>query len=269
MIRKPSRIAIIGDSHSAALGTFHRKRGAIPVPLEVIQFKDARASARDFATRGEDGSVALHPEASDAIRSLGLDMMERASPEGRSGDFWLLMQLGTHFFVTMLLAWRNGDFNTELPFDSPEPLEGPLVPHEAIVARTSRDLDMLRRGLEFLKAEFPDRLAVFHAPPPHRENALIDRFTRSALSLPASRRVGFPAVDHVVWPRASVRLKVQWVYHCALRDVCAELDIPFHDVWEKASSPDGFLREEYCFDGFHGNTRYAGLVMNSFVERYY
>jgi hypothetical protein len=64
----------------------------------------------------------------------------------------------------------------------------------------------------------------------------------------------------------TLRFKLWCVLIDAMRQLCREFSVHFVEAPTAAKDSEGFLREEYRLDGFHGNARYGELVVQQLIE---
>jgi hypothetical protein len=255
MSRDRVRIAVFGDSNILSIAAWWneltRRFVAPGVELAFKQFKDVVAQSRDFTIACGSGQLELHAWVKDDLAELGLTLAREVTEH--DPRLWLVLQLGAPLlYERLIFNWGDADFTVSHPFIGSDRLLAPLVPDRIVQRRVRAELEPTLRGIELLQRVFPGRLVVFHPPAPHHDN--------SELEVTVTRLTG---VNRTL-PPPSVRLKLQWVYHVALRDGCADLGVPFHDVWQATSSAEGFLDQRFTFDGGHGNSKYGAHVFTSF-----
>lgn len=152
--------------------------------------------------------------------------------------------------------------------DLPVSAGAELIPYDLMREKLVSDLRPLMTAVNAVTSRGDVPVYKISPPPPVGNPEAIAR----AINLIAKRVQGDVWLK---WQRdlgtlgvapPPLRYKLWCALLDAMRQLCREFRIYFIEAPAAAKDSEGFLREEYCLDGFHGNSSYGQLVVQQLIE---
>ncbi len=239
--RPKPRVLAFGQSHLEALIAAHARGGGAGIAVDVVNFLDPRYNPP--LQRTPDG---------DVYNPLIFDDLRRALA-GEAPDF-LLASIGgaEHFLRGAVCDPRRYDFILPDQPDLPLTQGAEIIPYDLVLAECVANTRARFRLIETVRGLSSLPVAHLSPPPPVASSAIIEA------ELPRDWR---DDVAKYGVPSLWFRYRIWAAFMAAGRIAAAETGVIWLDTPAQSRDGNGFLRESYRRDGFHGNAAYGELVL--------
>lgn len=207
---------------------------------------------KEITTSDAHGATILNPIIQNALVEFGIYPFRDYLNQKKNKNAFIFLIIGSSICYQHLfeIGQEQIDFAAPGMHSMNASFEGKLIPYDLIDRSIDARMASLSQGIRLLAEELGDRLIVLSPPPPHRHNDAAEAYLAKAS----------PVGQKYEIPRPSVRLKLQKLYHEKMREICQAENAVYLDTWPETSADDGFLLDEFEFDGFHCRPSYAGRV---------
>jgi hypothetical protein len=250
-------IYLFGESHVHVFDNWWgRQNEAGDLAKYELHVKPLK-SFNDLAQIDGDGKVRLNAVDKENLVEFGIYPFDSFLKSERHKNSFLIFIIGSSACYNHLYTanWDGLDFCAPRLTSIDTSLEGRLIPYDLLTKRIDERITPIRLAIELFAKETDQKLIVLSPPPPHRHNEQARQFLQNL----------FPDHDYKL-PRPIIRLKLQSMYHERILEICNSNGLKFFDTWLETSDDDGFLKEDYEFDGFHCSLPYAEYVLRRLEE---